>query len=588
MFQLNDDLSIYATRGDIVYFSVSAVDRETKEPHKFQPGDVLRCKVYGRKDAESVYAQADFPVTSVCEKVDIYLDEEYTKIGDIISKPVDYWYEVELNPDSEPQTIIGYDEDGAKVFKLFPEGADIESYEPDPEDFPVVDDELDTSSPRPISNRAVASALIGLIASLETTQKAVAELYVTPKLFGAIGDGEADDTEAMQDAMDYAIDHNTELYIPAGQYRITKTLTLKDTLNMRGNGQSTQNTKMSTLLFDAGDQDIPLIQEAEGVTQVGRCTFANVSFIRQRTEQDGYNKETAPLVYGKSGTCIGFNSNESSFHRCTFVGFNAVLKKGSITDFVDCDIVYCNSVIANDTLCNSISFYGGNFYACGTLLRANGNLSVVNFTDCWIEDFVTLMETRGVSILGLNFTGCTLTNTVNGGTMLVYTDTPSFAREFINFTGCLLHIKGQICDNLPKAIEFGMTFDNCAVYYGGTGETISIYGNSKFLTLAGANLTPMVNAGFNTRNCQSFEPIEFSPVSLTNDRQIGKPNNYIETKDGNGNRMLMLPVYYEFVENPYFSKYFVFNTQAVSTGDWVLRFIYEATSGTVTKDIVVL
>ena len=28
--------------------------------------------------------------------------------------------------DTQPQTIIGYDEDGAKVFRLFPEGADAE------------------------------------------------------------------------------------------------------------------------------------------------------------------------------------------------------------------------------------------------------------------------------------------------------------------------------------------------------------------------------------------------------------------------------------------------------------------------------
>jgi hypothetical protein len=38
---------------------------------------------------------------------------------------VDYWYEVELNPDEDCQTIVGYDEDGAKVLRLFPEGADV-------------------------------------------------------------------------------------------------------------------------------------------------------------------------------------------------------------------------------------------------------------------------------------------------------------------------------------------------------------------------------------------------------------------------------------------------------------------------------
>ena len=123
MFVVNEDNSIYATRGDIVFFSVSADDDGT--PHKFQAGDVVRIKVYGKKDAETVVLQKDFPVTEVCEEVEIFLGEEDTKIGEVISKPKDYWYEVELNPDTKPQTIVGYDEDGAKVFRLYPEGGEM-------------------------------------------------------------------------------------------------------------------------------------------------------------------------------------------------------------------------------------------------------------------------------------------------------------------------------------------------------------------------------------------------------------------------------------------------------------------------------
>lgn len=176
MFTINDDLSIYATRGDVVFFSVTAEDKEGN--HKFQPGDILRFKVYGKKDAESVVLQKDFPVTEVTEKVDIYLTEQDTKIGEVISKPKDYWYEVELNPDTEPQTIIGYDEDGAKVFKLFPEGDDAEENEPDikPEDIPVVDKELDLTSGRPVQNQAIARAVVKLEAAVKDNKTANEEL----------------------------------------------------------------------------------------------------------------------------------------------------------------------------------------------------------------------------------------------------------------------------------------------------------------------------------------------------------------------------------------------------------------------------
>ncbi|GAB5071282.1 hypothetical protein SedNR2807_14680 [Citrobacter sedlakii] len=46
----------------------------------------------------------------------------------------------------------------------------------------------------------------------------------TPQQFGAIGDGVADDTLSLQDAMDYCQIHNEKLVIPSGRYRITKPL----------------------------------------------------------------------------------------------------------------------------------------------------------------------------------------------------------------------------------------------------------------------------------------------------------------------------------------------------------------------------
>lgn len=160
MFVVNDDLSIYVTRGDEAFFSVSADDNG--EPFVFRAGDVVRFKVFGKKDAENVVLQKDFAVTDDTTAVEVILSGKDTRIGDTISKPVDYWYEVEVNPDTNPKTIIGYDEDGAKVFRLFPEGKDLDVPETDPEDIPVVDTKLDLTSPRPVENRVVAKAILQL------------------------------------------------------------------------------------------------------------------------------------------------------------------------------------------------------------------------------------------------------------------------------------------------------------------------------------------------------------------------------------------------------------------------------------------
>ena len=153
MFRVNDDLSIYVTRGDIASITLTAAN--DGEGYTFPAGSVVRLKVSERKGCDCVVLQKDFPVEVDSQSVEITLTEKDTRIGGLISKPKDYWYEIELNPFDNPQTIIGYDEDGAKVFKLFPEGKDLEG-EVVPEDIPVVDAALDMTSTRPIENQAVA------------------------------------------------------------------------------------------------------------------------------------------------------------------------------------------------------------------------------------------------------------------------------------------------------------------------------------------------------------------------------------------------------------------------------------------------
>lgn len=205
MFVINEDNSIYVTRGDILFFKVNAKDGE--DIYHFSAGDVVRILVYGKKDCENVVLQKDFPVLANAEEVEIYLSKDETKYDEIINKPKDYWYEVVVNPDTAPQTIIGYGDDGPALFKLFPEGEEIESYVPNEEDIPFVDDELDLTSNNPVANRVIAARIARIERDIEKD-------YVTPKMFGAVGDGKADDTEALKSAL--ASGNN--IYLPKGVY----------------------------------------------------------------------------------------------------------------------------------------------------------------------------------------------------------------------------------------------------------------------------------------------------------------------------------------------------------------------------------
>ena len=120
MFQV-DGTTILITRGDIGTVEVSATNPDG-ESYSFQQGDIVRFKVMQKKRCDVVVLQKDVSVEHESASVDIPLTSQETRIGSIINKPIDYWYEVELNPETEAQTIIGYDEDGPKIFRLYPEG----------------------------------------------------------------------------------------------------------------------------------------------------------------------------------------------------------------------------------------------------------------------------------------------------------------------------------------------------------------------------------------------------------------------------------------------------------------------------------
>lgn len=114
---------IHLTRGDMACLKINA-QINNGENHTFVAGDVVRFKVMEVEHCENVIISKDVTVSENTELVEISLGTNDTKIGDYINEPVEYWYEVELNPDTNPQTIVGYDLQGPKILILYPEGAD--------------------------------------------------------------------------------------------------------------------------------------------------------------------------------------------------------------------------------------------------------------------------------------------------------------------------------------------------------------------------------------------------------------------------------------------------------------------------------
>lgn len=123
MFKVNDDKSIYVTRGDFVLLDITA--ESNGEPFEFTEGGKLIFTIYEKKNAKEVVYRQEKVIEAKTTVVELYIPSEQTKLGDTISKPVDYWYEVAFENTFGASTIIGYDEEGAKIFRLFPESGEV-------------------------------------------------------------------------------------------------------------------------------------------------------------------------------------------------------------------------------------------------------------------------------------------------------------------------------------------------------------------------------------------------------------------------------------------------------------------------------
>lgn len=122
MFIIDEDgTTLKVTRGQSGTITFGALTPEG-EPYTFQVGDVLRLNVTKVNKENSVVMSADTIIQEETTEATISITSFDSKIGTVINKPTDYWYDIELNPDSAiAQMLLGYDDDGPKIFKLYPE-----------------------------------------------------------------------------------------------------------------------------------------------------------------------------------------------------------------------------------------------------------------------------------------------------------------------------------------------------------------------------------------------------------------------------------------------------------------------------------
>lgn len=114
--------TIKVFRGDSGHFDISKTDSEGNI-EQFKQGDKVILSVKENFGEKNVLLRKTIPVNEDCDKVEFPISEEESiSLTDLISEPMDFEYDVKVKG-VESSTIIGHDDSGAKIFKVYPTGS---------------------------------------------------------------------------------------------------------------------------------------------------------------------------------------------------------------------------------------------------------------------------------------------------------------------------------------------------------------------------------------------------------------------------------------------------------------------------------
>jgi hypothetical protein len=206
--------------------------------------------------------------------------------------------------------------------------------------------------------------------------------------YGATGDGATDDTSALQSALKDLgkSGHATVLYVPAGTYLITSTVTLQSQQHVSIIGADPNTT---TLKWGGASGGVLLHIDGVAYSRFDRLTFAGSGTAGVLIDQSltGYSQgqyfdtgnEYADDVfqdatYGIRGGNNGQGAAESSVLRCQFLrqtGAGIILKNFNALDWF---IWYCTFNDNYDGVSNTPG--AGNFHVFGSLFQRSTNADI--------------------------------------------------------------------------------------------------------------------------------------------------------------------------------------------------------------------
>jgi hypothetical protein len=329
-----------------------------------------------------------------------------------------------------------------------------------------------------ITKRAAASLLINnapVLAESSTTSRSLEARFAemtNVKDFGAVGDGTADDTAAINAAVASRTNGGT-IYFPQGRYRITSTVTVTSkTIWFIGEGADPGYTQGSGIVVDTGSADGLLFQDASncGIARMtvqgpsGTARLTGGSLIRVGAGIHGFTLEDSVVTRGYNAITV-FGSNQAFPNRngfqlklrgCRIVTHSGDYVIGSITlpgETTGFQQITAEnfSVSAGDHL-QYVRFSSSRTFTFSAFTADLADIQVtsiaastfastrlvkdVDYTITQNDRSVSIVIDAGVSLTSGQYLEFRKLGGLRGiGTTLVYLDGRTGSHKFVNFTG---------------------------------------------------------------------------------------------------------------------------------------------------------
>lgn len=351
--------------------------------------------------------------------------------------------------------------------------------------------------------------------------------YVTPEMFGAIGDGVVDDTSALQDAIEYGFSHEQVIYLTK-RYLVTNTITIKG-VRVTATAKGTQLIGNGHARIVAGDTITSIIEfipatetTAYGITikdlyldgnnkatngiyssyPVSECVFENIT-ISQCTNGVYINSNCylnhfrAIRAYHCTEYGILFrNGNNTSnvFDKCYVDSCaNAYVINGQYSTMISC----CADAISNIVF--NLASFTGSLISCGSEAKS--------FTTMFKIDSNSKVNILGGMYFGNpNLTGYYI-NVAAGSTLNIYSAVLNYMTQSES-TGALYTIAGQA----------KLFIRDSSISKPFTGENYKSNTAVAFISTAVQTLQTTVTVDSNGVAELSLNPRNYSILSVTTSR----------------------------------------------------------------------